>query len=106
MKGDEMIRITYLKGKNSVRSKAFTTNPFLHLLFLSIIFVISARFNPNFGAHSELLVSGFAAALALPAATYYFVKSIRELFAARNDAQNETVSMADFVNAHPCPENF
>lgn len=106
MKGDEMIRVTYLKGKNAGRSKAFTTNPFLQILFLSILFVISARFHPYFSTQSIFVFMGLAAILAFPAAVYYFTRSARAFFVARNDLPNETVSMADFVNAHQYSKNF
>jgi len=106
MKGDEMIRVTYLKGKKTSRPKAFTTNPFLQILFLSVLFVISARFNPQFSAYSIRLATGIAAMLALPAVMYHFTKALKVFLATRNDRITENVSMADFVKSHPCPENF
>ncbi len=100
-----MIKVTYLKGKNTGRSKALTTNPFLQLLFLSVLFVISARFNPPFSAHSTLFATGVAALLALPAVAYHFVKAAKAFFAMRSGVQSEEM-MNDFFAARDYPENF
>ena len=100
-----MIRETYLKGRPIKQSKAFTTNPFLHILFLSVLFVMSANNHPYFGAHYALII-GLAAAMAFPAAAYHLAKNVRTFFAARNDLIKETVSMPEFITTQNSPENF
>lgn len=106
MKGDEMIKITYLKGKNRGNSKAFTTNPFLQILFLSVLFIASARYDPHFSAYSVVSFIGLAAALALPAVVYYLARSVRTFFVASNDALTETVSRSEFLNSRNYPKDF
>lgn len=101
-----MIRETYLKGRTAKPSKAFTTNPFTQILFLSVLFVVSARFHPYFGAHSLHILIGLAAAMAFPAAAYHLSKNFRMLFAARNGLTNETVSIPEFITTQNSPENF
>ena len=105
MKGDDMIRETYLKGRPTKQSKAFTTNPFLHILFLSVLFVMSANNHPYFGAHYALII-GLAAAMAFPAAAYHLAKNVRTFFAARNGLANEIVSVPDFLTVSNSPENL
>lgn len=98
MKGDEMIRVTYLKGKKAGRSKAFTTNPFLHILFLFAMFVLSAHLSPQLGEYSLRLITGIAALLALPAVAYHFINAAKEFLAIRSNMQSE-IEMNDFFRA-------
>lgn len=100
-----MIRVTYLKGKNIGRSKAFTTNPFTQIIFLSILFIVSARFSHNLSTSSIFSFMGFAVFLAFPAVAHYLANAARAFFAARSGLQSE-IAMNDFFKARSYSKNF
>ena len=101
MKGDDMIRETYLRGKTTKQPKALTRNPLLQMFFLSIFFVISAQQHPYFGAQPVFLFVGLAVVMALPASVHHILRKLRTPFAARNGPPHKPVSMHGFVNSHP-----
>ena len=79
-----MIRETYFDSKNFDGNQSIAKNPLLQLLFLSMLFIISASCASCFSGYSFHDIAGIAGVLTFPSGLYHVVKGANKDAAERS----------------------